>query len=155
MGLKRFVRNGQYLSCYAPGDGALAFVWVDAETNQCSTRKVTPSVVRKFQKHRASTHLHKHRVVNINGQIRLVAAITRIGPNTVRFEREFENDTIELTYTVKPNPPFPDNIRTTELTATTVKDLDGNGPQTYEVCHHSTLASLAFFLNHEKELTLS
>ena len=122
------VRDGQWLQCYSPGDGAMMFSWVMEERVErhrmgtvdgrrrrisymensgrqvCSGRPVTVAHVRAFLRHSDGKHFARGgwKLYRVNTQLRLVGPVKRIDANTVELARQDDEPASVITYTLDP-----------------------------------------------------
>lgn len=131
------------LHAYAPGDGTIAFSWVNQNNQADGHLIVTREDVDDYLD--KNTDLSKtHKVIEKNGYFYLFQNVVRkgndllqIGELTYRYEIAESIKIDEIDY-------FPPN----SFVAFVVKE-----DETFECKHYSTLSVLKYFLLNEKELT--
>jgi hypothetical protein len=147
-------RNGLELHCYAPGDGALSFSWVDIREGNVVPGNVTPSLARKFLKSRDGLGRRDYHVVTINGEVRLAPPVKRVSEDTIRVTWYMSTLCKNYTDVHIEVADGPGPVTFYQLKAWTI-DEDGTK---VEFKHISSLMAIVFFLNHQqlyKELGLA
>jgi hypothetical protein len=137
------------LIVYAPGDGALAFTWVNKKNNQADGYLiVTRQDVDKYlASPNGKNHSNEYHVVIINSELRICKTVTRTNTNTLVIDK------LAYTYQLAPEGKAQLDENTGKLSGHYVTFYFDHDGVSYEVKNWSTRATLMFFLNHEKTLT--
>lgn len=137
------------LLCYAPGDGGLAFSWVNNKTKHADSYLIVTreDVDAYLASEKGKKHHGKYKVFTINGQLRLAQPVTRTGPNTL----ELDGSTYQYTLTEEGTQMLAENKG--HLPHSYVGFTFDHEGKACELKNWSMLATLTFFLVHEKILT--
>ena len=143
--MNRFLqrKNKGELHCYASGDGALHFSWVNPK-GIASGAKVTEGEVRAYLNLEAAKHLRERgwRPFCLWGQWCLIADVRRLGPNKLQYEGT------EYAYSVDGEVTTCTQQNYHRLTITFVRD-----EEPFEVRNLSVKAAITHYLTYEEEIT--
>ncbi len=135
------------LKVYAPGDGALAFSWVNTKNNNADGKlSVTREDVDAFIKKEIENY-KKYKVAIINGELRLVHWVVRENSDTLKI------DGTSFHYTLTAEGAEILRERSFYLNFFHVSFTFVDNGIVHELKNFSKISALIFFLIHEKELT--